>query len=60
MIDFTDRNRGLDKYVQHRKRRAFTVQSIADAIAYIGQLGTPFSTVRDYSMRYATKLLPSV
>ena len=35
------------------------MQSIADTIAYIGQLGTPYSTIRDFSMMYATKLFPS-
>jgi hypothetical protein len=60
MIDFRDHNRGLKNYIEHRKRRAFTVQSIADTIAYIGQLETPYSTIRDFSMMYATKLLPSI
>lgn len=51
---------GLHKYLYHRKRRAYTVQSIADAIAFVGQFGKPLSIIRDSSMSFSTKMFPSL
>lgn len=60
MIDFRNNNEGLHKYLYHRKRRAYTVQSIADAIAFVGQFGKPLSIIRDSSMSFSTKMFPSL
>ena len=60
MIDFRNGNDGLEKYLYRRKKRAYTVQSIADIIAFAGQLSSPLRQIRDLSMCFSTKLFPSI
>lgn len=49
----------IDRYERARKPRARTVQALADAIATVGQLRAPLSTLRDAAMRLAARLLPA-
>lgn len=60
MIDFRNKSEGLEGYLQHRKKRAYTVQSIADTIAFVGQLRKPWSSIRDKTMQFTTYMFPSV
>ena len=43
--------------MDRRRKRAETVQSMADMVASIGQLQQPYSTIRDIGMRFATNYL---
>lgn len=60
MIDFRNKNEGLEGYLHHRKKRAYTVQSIADTIAFVGQLGKPWGSIRDKTMQFMTFMFPSI
>lgn len=49
----------IDRYEEARKPRARIVQTLADAIATVGQLRPPLSRLRNAGMRAATSLLPA-
>ena len=57
MVDFETGN-GIDEFLQRRRKRATTVQGIADLIASFGQISQPVSTLRDIFMAGTNKLLP--
>ncbi len=50
--------KGLSEYVAKRKKRAKTVQDLADTIAWAGQLSQPFSTIRDTVMHQSVEIMP--
>ena len=56
MVDFQN-GRGISDYISRRKKRASTVQTIADLVAKVGQLAQPWSTTRNFVMRNATRLM---
>lgn len=51
---------GLKEYLKKRKKRASTVQGLADMVAKIGQLKSPWCKVRDFAMINSTHFFNSV
>lgn len=56
MVDFQTGS-GIESFLQRRRKRATTVQNIADLVADVGQLSQPLSSLRDIAMAGVTKLL---
>ena len=56
MVNFKDGS-GVKEFIEKRRKRAETVQSMADMVAKIGQLGQPYATIRDIVMMIPTKFL---
>jgi uncharacterized protein (TIGR01777 family) len=60
-LDRVDYLHGIPEYEQERKERAKTVQSMADAVASIGQVENPLlKTARNSFMRSSTYMFPSL
>lgn len=56
MVDFQTGS-GIESFLSRRRKRATTVQNIADLVADVGQLSQPLSSLRDIAMAGVTKLL---
>lgn len=57
MIDFLT-GHGVEDFMVRRKKRAETVQNIADLVATIGQSARPVSDLRDIAMAGGTYMVP--
>ena len=54
MVNFRDGS-GVKEFIEKRRKRAATVQTMADMVAKIGQSKKPYSFFRDLSMFLSTK-----
>jgi hypothetical protein len=58
MVDFST-NSGIDDFLKRRRKRAITVQTIADLVATIGQIHNPYASLRDVVMATSSSWLPT-
>lgn len=56
MVNFKDGS-GVDNFMSKRRKRAETVQNMADLVARVGQLHRPLSDIRDLLMSTSTRVL---
>jgi hypothetical protein len=48
---------GVEEFMSKRRRRAETVQYLADLVAKVGQVEKPYSSMRNFIMCSATRYM---